>query len=146
MKKVAIYIVAFIFFMATILGCAPSPPSASAQSSLTVTYNNKIIHKRNQGWITFHDLKAYMLKPQKKFIIFGARWCGPCKFVRRLVNQMNFKYDIAWVDIDTPWGQLLYQRLGHKTVPIMIEADEQDRQIGVYDDAQKIVMRLMLIK
>ena len=145
MKNGAAYIVASLFLVASLFGCSPNPPNPSS-SSLTVSYNNKIVHKRTEGWIKIGDLKAYLLKRQKKFIIFGARWCGPCKFVRRLVDQMNFKYEIAWIDIDEDWGQMLYRQLGRNSVPIMVEADELDRPIGVYDDGRAIVLRLMDVK
>ena len=145
MKSGAAYIAAILLMIAPGLGCSPNPPNPSS-SSLTVSYNNKIVHKRTEGWIKIGELKAYLLKPQKKFIIFGARWCGPCKFVRRLVDQMNFKYEIAWIDIDEDWGQMLYRQLGRNSVPIMVEADELDRPIGVYDDARAIVLRLLNVK
>ena len=60
--------------------------------------------------------------------------------------QMNFKYQIMWIDVDTQWGELLWRQLGVGSVPLMIEADELDRQVGIYEDARKIVMRLILVE
>ena len=125
--------------------CSSQPPNANS-AQVTVTYNNNLVSKRHEGWNSFDELNVYMQKPTKKFIVFGARWCGPCKFVRRLVHQMNFKYQIMWIDVDTQWGELLWRQLGVGSVPIMIEADELDRQVGIYEDARKIVMRLILVE
>ena len=125
--------------------CSSQPPNPNS-ARVTVTYNNNLVSERNLGWNSFDELNEYMQKPQKKFIVFGARWCGPCKFVRRLVNQMNFKYQIMWIDVDTEWGELLWRQLGVGSVPIMVEADELDRQVGMYEDARDIVMRLMLVE
>tara|TARA_B100000131_G_scaffold287050_1_gene297402 strand:- start:40 stop:231 length:192 start_codon:yes stop_codon:yes gene_type:complete len=63
-----------------------------------------------------------------------------------MVHQMNFKYQIMWIDIDTEWGGMLLRSMGVNTVPIMVEADELDRQVGVYDDARAIVLRLLDVK
>ena len=128
-----------------ILGCSSQPPNPNS-AQVTVTYNDNLVSERNEGWNSFKELNEYMQKPIKKFIVFGARWCGPCKFVRRLVNQMNFKYQIMWIDVDTELGELLWRQLGVGSVPIMVEADELDRQVGMYEDARDIVMRLMLVE
>ena len=125
--------------------CSSQPPNPNS-ASLSVTYNNDLVSERNEGWNSLNELNVYMQKPQKKFIVFGARWCGPCKFVRRLVNQMNFKYQIMWIDVDTKWGELLWRQLGVGSVPIMVEADELDRQVGMYEDARAIVLRLLNVK
>ena len=127
------------------VSCSSQPPNGNS-ARVTVTYNNNLVSERHEGWNSFEELNEYMQKPQKKFVVFGARWCGPCKFVRRLVNQMNFKYEIMWIDVDTEWGELLWRHLGVGSVPIMIEADELDRQVGIYEDARDIVMRLMLVE
>ena len=131
--------------LVSIFACSSQPPNPNS-ARITVTYNNNLVSERNLGWDSFDELNEYMQKPQKKFIVFGARWCGPCKFVRRLVNQMNFKYQIMWIDVDTEWGELLWRHVGADSVPIMVEADELDRQVGVYGDAREIVMRLMLVE
>ena len=131
---------------AAIVGSCSSQPPNGNSARVTVTYNNDLISERHEGWNSFDELNVYMQKPQKKFIVFGARWCGPCKFVRRLVHQMNFKYQIMWIDVDTEWGELLWRQLGVGSVPIMVEADELDRQVGMYEDARDIVMRLMLVE
>ena len=125
--------------------CSSQPPNPNS-ARVAVTYNDKLVSVRHEGWNSFDELNEYMQRPGKKFIVFGARWCAPCKFIRRLVNQMNFKYQIMWIDVDTQWGELLWSHLGVGSVPIMVEADELDRQVGVYTDARKIVMRLMLVE
>jgi glutaredoxin len=139
----AIYAAALV--LVSIFACSSQPPNPNS-ARVTVTYNDNLVSERNEGWNSFKELNAYMQKPIKKFIVFGARWCGPCKFVRRLVNQMNFKYQIMWIDIDTKWGELLWRQLGVGSVPIMVEADELDRQVGMYENARDIVMRLMLVE
>lgn len=140
----AIAIVAILGAMLTV-SCSSQPPNPNS-ASLTVTYNNNLVSERHEGWNTLQEVNKYLLEPRKKFIVFGARWCGPCKFVRRMVHQMNFKYQIMWIDIDTEWGGMLFRNLGVNTVPIMVEADELDRQVGIYDDARQIVMRLILVE
>jgi len=139
--------IAFVAILGAMLAvsCSSQPPNPNS-ARVTVTYNNNLVSERNEGWNSLEELKQYMQKPIKKFIVFGARWCGPCKFVRRLVHQMNFKYQIIWIDVDTQWGELLWRQLGVGSVPIMVEADEFDKQVGVYTDARDIVMRLMLVE
>ena len=138
-------ICAAALILISIFACSSQPPNPNS-ARVTVTYNNNLVSERNLGWNSFEELNEYMQKPQKKFVVFGARWCGPCKFIRRLVNQMNFKYQIMWIDVDTEWGELLWRHLGVGSVPIMIEADELDKQVGTYTDAREIVMRLMLVE
>lgn len=147
MMQLLLRAIAYAAIGATMLAasCSSQPPNPNS-ARVTVTYNNNLVSERNLGWNSFDELNEYMQKPQKKFIVFGARWCGPCKFVRRLVNQMNFKYQIMWIDVDTEWGELLWRQLGVGSVPIMVEADELDRQVGMYEDARDIVMRLMLVE
>ena len=143
MFRKAIYAITLI--LVSIFACSSQPPNGNS-ARVTVTYNNNLVSERHEGWNSFDELNLYMQKPGKKFIIFGARWCGPCKFVRRLVHQMNFKYQIMWIDVDTQWGELLWRQLSVGSVPIMVEADEFDKQVGVYKDARKIVMRLILVE
>ena len=64
--------------LAAIMGSCSSQPPNPNSARVTVTYNNNLVSERNLGWNSFDELNKYMQKPQKKFIVFGARWCGPC--------------------------------------------------------------------
>ena len=125
--------------------CSSQPPNANS-ASVSVTYNGEFVGARHEGWNSIVEMDEYMQKPGKKFIIFGARWCGPCKFIRRLVRQMDFKYQIMWVDVDTEWGGILWQRLEKNTVPILVEIDKRGELVGIWTDARGIVMHLLLVE
>ena len=40
-------------------------------------------------------------KPKVKFTKYGAPWCGPCRLMKPLIDQLHSEYpDVEFVDID----------------------------------------------
>lgn len=67
---------------------------------------------------------------------FWANWCGPCKMVGPVVDQLATEYEgkavIGKIDVDTQ-GELA-MRYGVMTIPTIIfflNGKEIDRQVGV---------------
>ncbi|MCI8594375.1 MAG: thioredoxin [Oscillospiraceae bacterium] len=66
---------------------------------------------------------------------FWAGWCGPCKMVGPLIEQLADEYDgkavVAKVDVDAEPG--LAQRFGVMSIPTVVlfkDGAEVDRKVG----------------
>ena len=66
---------------------------------------------------------------------FWAGWCGPCKMVGPIIEQLAEKYDgkavVAKVDVDAEPG--LAQRFGVMSIPTVVilkDGQEVERMVG----------------
>lgn len=54
---------------------------------------------------------------------FYASWCGPCKMLTKMMEDMEFPYDVVPVDIDE--NMELAVKYGVRGVPALILVDEK---------------------
>lgn len=54
---------------------------------------------------------------------FYATWCGPCKMLTKMMEDMEFPYDVVPVDIDE--NMELAVKYGVRGVPALILVDEK---------------------
>ena len=73
-----------------------------------------------------------------KLLKFGATWCGPCKFQDKILQEISDEHpelDIKLLDVDTDEGQMLCEKYGITSVPVIIifdeDGDEQERFHGL---------------
>ena len=67
--------------------------------------------------------------------IYSTSWCGPCKNVKRLLDERGLSYDEIDIE-EIGWSRDdLYDLTGGRTVPQIII---NEKPIGGYDDLLKL--------
>jgi len=67
--------------------------------------------------------------------IYSTSWCGPCKNVKRLLEERGLSYDEIDIE-EIGWSRDdLYDLTGGRTVPQIII---NEKPIGGYDDLLKL--------
>lgn len=81
-----------------------------------------------------------------KRTLLSATWCGPCQFLKnRLAEQANY---LPILDIDSPEGMELVQKYKIRTVPTLLEIDEDNTgpegasEVHTFHGADDILERL----
>jgi thioredoxin 1 len=68
----------------------------------------------------------------KKFIYFSAQWCGPCKMLGPLMEELNTEgYSVQKVDVDS--NTELSQKYGIRNIPtvvLTVNGEEVARKVG----------------
>jgi thioredoxin 1 len=87
---------------------------------------------------TFTDTnyEELVLKSDKPAVVdFGAEWCGPCKMLIPIIEEMSAEYEgravIGKVDVDNAPG--IASRYGIRNVPTVIfikNGEVADKQVG----------------
>ncbi len=69
----------------------------------------------------------------KKFLYFSASWCGPCKQLGPLMEELNEEgYTVQKIDVDS--NPEIIQAFGIKNVPtVVLQVDdvEKGRKLGL---------------
>lgn len=111
--------VILVIIALTLPGCFKQPTyKESPNTSLTVTYNGKEVHRRNARWVSLNEFTQLESKPSA-IIIFGADWCEACNKLRAAISQANLKQKVYYVNIDEPWVRSIIISTGIKQIPIM---------------------------
>ena len=67
--------------------------------------------------------------------IYSTRWCGPCKNVKRLLEERGLSYDEIDIE-EIGWSRDdLYDLTGGRTVPQIVI---NEKPVGGYDDLLKL--------
>lgn len=79
----------------------------------------------------------------KKLLYFTAQWCGPCKMIAPMINELSSQYNIHKIDIDQDPD--MAHRHNVKSIPTFIAIDalsgnEIQRKIGVRSKGEIISM------
>ncbi len=78
----------------------------------------------------------------KKLLYFSAEWCGPCKMVGPVMEELQSEgYNVQKIDIDS--NQELSQQFGIRNIPtvvLTIDGVDSGRKVGANPKAMYIEM------
>lgn len=118
LKRAVIIAVTLLTVLILILGCS---------SNARFSKNTEVVVYEDDGglWKSQKYLEAQALIPTRKFLIFGADWCGACRGLRGLVADANLdKDEVIWLNVEHRWVRnLLSQMGGIRMVPYMVEVE-----------------------
>ena len=99
------------------------------------------------GWNGPQELeRALQGKFRPLIVIFSAEWCGPCRDLRELVNQMGWREKVLIVDVDEEEVEKVSMDLSlEDSVPALYFLhDKEVRQSGFYDIVE--FLNIILLK
>jgi thioredoxin 1 len=67
-----------------------------------------------------------------KYLYFSAQWCGPCKSLSPIMNEVSSHVEVEKIDVDLDYEKA--QKYGVRNIPTVILVDgvtEVKRFIGV---------------
>lgn len=63
-----------------------------------------------------------------KIILFHSSWCGPCKAVAPIVEELKSTYDIWDIDVDEAEDTTLV-KYKIRSIPVLILEDDQGKEL-----------------
>jgi len=67
-----------------------------------------------------------------KYLYFSAQWCGPCKSLSPIMNEVSSHIEVEKIDVDLDYEKA--QKYGVRNIPTVVLVDgvtEVKRFIGV---------------
>ena len=116
----------------------------SPNTSLTVTYYGKEVHRRNTRWVSVEELDKIIKKPGEKVFIFGADWCTACNTLRTALKQADLEDKPHWINVGEPWGLELMQIFRKNSIPYMVHIDKDGNLVQGRLGPSQIVMYLLV--
>ena len=78
----------------------------------------------------------------KKFLYFSAEWCGPCRMLGPVMEELNSEgYKVQKIDVDS--NQELSQQFGVRNIPtvvLTVDGVDSGRKVGANPKAMYIEM------
>ena len=116
LRRALVITVIFLTVLILILGCS---------SNARFSKNTEVVVYEDDGglWKSQAYLKAQALIPSRKFLIFGAEWCGACRGQIKLIGDANIDTEeVSFLNVEHKWvRELLAQMGGLRMVPYMVE-------------------------
>ena len=122
--RIILFISAIFLLLMTIVGCQSNTQPRNAE--LIVEYYGKKIKHEKPRWSSHARIMNVLKKSEKKFLIFGADWCGACNQLRRALNEAQFTEHVEFLNADTPWVAALMKQYRITGIPFMIELDKNN--------------------
>jgi len=64
----------------------------------------------------------------KKLLYFSATWCGPCKQLGPIMNEVSLDIPVKKIDVDQESG--IAQKYGIRNVPTVILINERGQELA----------------
>ncbi|KAG4182059.1 hypothetical protein ERO13_A09G020700v2 [Gossypium hirsutum] len=116
-------------FLSSLLGSSGSPSEDSPSSSESSRVST--FHSAPRWQLHFNSVKE---SPKLMVIDFSASWCGPCKFMEPVLNEMAAKFtDVDFVKLDVDELPDVAQEFGVQAMPTFVlvkQGKEVDRVVG----------------
>ena len=126
-----------------ILGCSSAPPQ-QRHADLVVTYFDKKIKHEKPTWTNEARLREVLKKSGKKFLVFGADWCGSCNFLRRALREGELLEHVEFINVDEKWANHIMQFYGVESIPTMFELDSKSNITNIKIGPGQIVVHLLV--
>lgn len=86
--------------------------------------------------ITTANFETEVLKSEKPVLIdFWATWCGPCKMLSPIVDELSEEVDtVKFVGVDVDQSERLAIKYGISSIPCLVlfkDGEEVKRTVGV---------------
>jgi thioredoxin 1 len=65
-----------------------------------------------------------------KLLKFSASWCGPCKMLTKVMESVEFPYEVVTIDIED--NEELILKYGIKGVPTLVLLDDKEEVVSVH--------------
>lgn len=81
----------------------------------------------------------------KVVVQFGSPWCGPCKQIRPLVEELaqGAEAEFVYVDVSATTGRLLAEQMGVQSVPTVL-AIRDGQELGRSTAAAPNLLRTVI--
>ena len=76
--------------------------------------------------------ESEVLKEKKVLVDFNATWCGPCRMLKPILEEISNDYKIVSIDVDE--NMELAREYGIMTIPCLIvfkDGKEVSRSVGL---------------
>ena len=113
-------------------------------SELVVTYYGKEVHRRSSIYSSMSELTELLHSSKRKYIIFGAPSCPPCKTLIRALEQSGHKDMVVFLNLEEEWVVRLHSIANLKSIPSMIVADSFGKPEKILNGTSDIVMYLLI--
>jgi len=152
MKKSILSIsVAFVLLMSSCYAGSPAKTNATGSDGNVIVLTNDVF---KQKIFNYEVNKSWKFEGKLPVIIdFYATWCGPCRQLSPLVEEMSKKYDgkIVVYKVDTDKEPLLAQNMGIQSLPTLmfIPAKGQPRStVGAIprETLEKAIAEVLMVK
>tara|TARA_Y100000310_G_scaffold66614_1_gene61940 strand:+ start:192 stop:632 length:441 start_codon:yes stop_codon:yes gene_type:complete len=143
MRKVIFVTICVVIGLMMLVACKNQTiPTRNAE--LTVTYQGKVVKYERPTWFNESQLREELKKPGKKFLIFGAPWCGGCDSLRTALRQGNLLDKVMFVNVDQEWANTIAQFYSVKTLPTLFEIAPDTKITDAKVGPNEIVMHLLI--
>lgn len=128
MNKTILFILSLVFATATACGRTNSSNNQVKEDTMATEGNGKVIHLTKAEFLekvyNFEkNPKEWKYEGDKPAIVdFYADWCGPCKMVAPILDQLAKEYDgqIVIYKVDTDKEQELAAAFGIRSIPSIL--------------------------
>lgn len=82
---------------------------------------------------TISEYQDLLSQPGKHVIKVSASWCGPCKVLANVINELEDSIKNTFVEVDADEADDVIQQLNVRNVPVLIFYDgskEYNRLVG----------------
>jgi thioredoxin 1 len=78
------------------------------------------------------EIISLQIKNMKQLLYFSAPWCGPCRMLGPIMDELAQTYPIRKINVDTqPDLAREYGVISIPTTVLLVDSKETERKVGV---------------